>query len=119
VTSSAGDPGTDRAVAAEDDLPEQMRVRRAKRDRILAEGREVAEVLEAVPFFGSLYDVFINAVARPSTVSAPDYAAVSRAFYTAVHSVLTGTETAADAMAIAEADIQDITGLETGAPTAD
>jgi len=80
---------------------------------------EDAEVLEAVPFFGSLYDVFINAVARPSTVSAPDYAAVSRAFYTAVHSVLTGTETAADAMAIAEADIQDITGLETGAPTAD
>lgn len=75
---------------------------------------EDAEVLEAVPFFGSLYDVFINAVARPSTVSAPDYAAVSRAFYTAVHSVLTGTETAADAMAIAEADIQDITGLETG-----
>jgi lysyl-tRNA synthetase class 2 len=44
VTSSAGDPGTDRAVAAEDDLPEQMRVRRAKRDRILAEGREAYPV---------------------------------------------------------------------------
>ena len=30
-----------------------------------------ADVLEAAPFFGSLYDVFINAVARPSTATAP------------------------------------------------
>lgn len=75
-----------------------------------------ADVLAAVPFFGSLYDVFINAVARPSTISAPDYQAVTRAFYTAVHSVLTGSETATDALAIAEADIQDVTGLPTGQP---
>lgn len=75
-----------------------------------------ADVLAAVPFFGSLYDVFINAVARPSTITAPNYAAVSRAFYTAVHSVLTGSETAADALAIAEADIEDVTGLPTGQP---
>jgi len=75
-----------------------------------------ADVLAAVPFFGSLYDVFINAVARPSTISAPDYQAVTRAFYTAVHSVLTGSESAADALAIAEADIEDATGLPTGQP---
>ncbi len=74
------------------------------------------DVLKAVPFFGSLYDVFTNAVARPSTVTAPNYAAVSRAFYTAVHSVLTGKTTAADAVAEAEADIEDITGFPTGQP---
>jgi trehalose/maltose transport system substrate-binding protein len=51
---------------------------------------EDADVLEATPFFGSLYDVFINAVARPSTATAPNYAQVSSAFYRAVHSVLTG-----------------------------
>lgn len=77
---------------------------------------EDPDVLAAVPFFGSLYDVFINAVARPSTITAPNYAEVSRAFYTAVHSVLTGSESAADALAVAEADIEDITGLQTGQP---
>lgn len=74
------------------------------------------DVLAAVPFFGSLYDVFINAVARPSTATAPDYAAVSRAFYTGVHSVMTGQATAADAVAEIEADIEDITGFPTGQP---
>ena len=77
---------------------------------------EDPEVLAAAPFFGSLYQVFTNAVARPSTVTAPNYAEVSRIFSTAVHSVLTGDETAANAMAIAEVDIQDLTGLETGQP---
>lgn len=74
------------------------------------------DVLAAVPFFGSLYDVFTNAVARPSTATAPDYAAVSRAFYSAVHSVLTGQATAADAVAEIEADVEDITGFPTGQP---
>jgi len=74
------------------------------------------DVLAAVPFFGSLYDVFINAVARPSTATAPDYAAVSRAFYTGVHSVMTGQATAADAVAEIEADIEDVTGFPTGQP---
>ncbi|HPJ13035.1 MAG TPA: ABC transporter substrate-binding protein, partial [Caldisericia bacterium] len=44
---------------------------------------EDPEVLEAVPFFGSLYDVFINAVARPSTASAPNYNEVSTLFFKA------------------------------------
>lgn len=74
------------------------------------------DVLSAVPFFGSLYDVFTNAVARPSTATAPNYAAVSRAFYTAVHSVLTGQASAADAVAEAEADIEEVTGFSTGQP---
>ena len=68
---------------------------------------EDADVLAAAPFFGSLLDVFTGAVARPSTVTAPDYAATSSSFFTAVHSVLTGDRSAADAFAVLELDYQD------------
>ena len=77
---------------------------------------EDEDVLEAVPFFGSLYDVFINAVARPSTATAPDYAQVSAEFFNAVHSVLTGSEDAATAMALLELDLEALTGFPTGTP---
>jgi trehalose/maltose transport system substrate-binding protein len=77
---------------------------------------EDPEVLEATPFFGSLYDVFINATPRPSTATAPNYAAVSRAFFSAVHSVLTGQEDADVALELLELDLQDITGFPTGQP---
>ncbi|MEN1761066.1 ABC transporter substrate-binding protein [Anoxynatronum sibiricum] len=73
---------------------------------------EDAEVLEASPFFGSLYDVFINAVARPSTATAPNYNAVSTAFFRSVHSVLTGSMDAATAFEELELDLQDITGFD-------
>ena len=43
------------------------------------------EVLAAVPFFGSLYDVFVNAVARPSRVTGTKYNQVSSEFFNAVH----------------------------------
>ncbi|ADV67374.1 ABC transporter substrate-binding protein [Deinococcus maricopensis] len=46
-------------------------------------------VLKAVPFFGSLYNVFTNAVARPATITGSKYNQVSDAFSTAVYSVLT------------------------------
>lgn len=69
------------------------------------------EVLEAVPFFGSLYDVFINAVARPSTISAPQYNEVSTLFFNAVHNVLTGKDKAAKALEELELDLHDLTGL--------
>lgn len=74
------------------------------------------DVLKAVPFFGSLYDVFTNAVARPSTVTAPNYNAVSTAFFNHVHDVLTGASNATDAMAALELDLEDITGFPTGQP---
>jgi trehalose/maltose transport system substrate-binding protein len=48
------------------------------------------EVLAAVPFFGELYDTFVNAVPRPSTVTGDQYNRVSNAFYNAVHDVLSG-----------------------------
>jgi trehalose/maltose transport system substrate-binding protein len=66
------------------------------------------DVLEAVPFFGSLYDVFINAVARPSTVTAPRYNEVSTLFFNAVHSVLTGKNDAQTAIDELELDLEDL-----------
>jgi len=77
---------------------------------------EDPEVLEAVPFFGALYDVFINAVARPSTITAPNYAQVSSMFFRAVHNVLTGAEDAETALALLELDLEAFTGFPTGSP---
>ena len=75
------------------------------------------DVLVAVPFFGSLYDVFTNAVARPSTPTAPQYNQVSELFFQAVHSVLTGESEAQEAIEYLELDLMDTTGFETGEPT--
>lgn len=72
------------------------------------------DVLAAVPFFGSLYDVFINAVARPSTATAPNYAAVSQAFFRNVHEVLLGNQDAETAMALLEFDLEALTGFPVG-----
>ncbi|GAK59735.1 extracellular solute-binding protein family 1 [Candidatus Vecturithrix granuli] len=66
------------------------------------------EVLEATPFFGSLYDVFINAVARPSTATAPKYNEVSTLFFNAVYSVLTDKKDAQTAIDELELDLEDI-----------
>ncbi|MCA9985469.1 MAG: ABC transporter substrate-binding protein [Anaerolineales bacterium] len=77
---------------------------------------EDAEVLDANPFFGSLFDVFTNAVARPSTATAPQYSETSALFFNSVHSVLIGDASAEDAFAELELDLQDLLGFETGAP---
>lgn len=69
---------------------------------------EDPDVLEANPFFGSLYDVFINAVARPSTVTAPKYNEVSTLFFNAVYDVLTGQEDAQAAIDVLELDLEDL-----------
>ncbi len=49
-----------------------------------------AAVLQANPFFGSLYDTFVNAVPRPATATGAKYNEVSAAFWNATHSVLSG-----------------------------
>ncbi len=67
-----------------------------------------AEVLAAVPFFGSLKAVFLTTVARPSTVTAPRYAQVSKVFFDNVHKVLMGESTGAKAVRNIELDISDI-----------
>ena len=77
---------------------------------------EDPDVLAATPFFGSLYDVFTSAVARPSTATAPRYADVSALFFNAVHSVLTGESDGATAFEELELDLEDQTGFPTGAP---
>jgi trehalose/maltose transport system substrate-binding protein len=56
---------------------------------------EDAEVLEANPFFGNLYDTLTNAVARPSRVTGAKYNQVSSEFYNAAHEVLSGKTDAA------------------------
>ncbi len=77
---------------------------------------EDPEVLEATPFFATLYDVLINAVARPSTITAPSYNEVSTLFFRAVHSVLTGTKDATSALEELELELQALTGFEVGEP---
>ncbi|OWL98469.1 ABC transporter substrate-binding protein [Deinococcus indicus] len=57
-----------------------------------------AAVLKAVPFFGSLYDVFTNAVARPAATTKSKYSQVSNAFASSVYSVLTKKAKPADAL---------------------
>ncbi len=56
------------------------------------------EVLEATPFFGSLYDTFANGVARPSTPTGDKYGRVSNAFFNSVHSVLSGSSNSQSAL---------------------
>jgi len=57
------------------------------------------EVLDAVPFFGTLYDTFTNAVARPSAPTGDAYGRVSNAFFSTSHDVLSGTKDGAQAVA--------------------
>ena len=74
----------------------------------IADLYEDEEVLEANPFFGDLYDVFTNTVARPSAEAGQDYSAVSERFFQAVHSVLNGESQAEDELAYLELEIEDI-----------
>lgn len=57
-----------------------------------------------------------SAVARPSTVTAPQYSEVSEAFYTAVHDVLTGSQTAANALSDLGSDLEALLGMPAGDP---
>ena len=60
------------------------------------------EVLAAEPFFGSLYEVFVNAVARPSRVTGSKYNQVSSEFFNAVHAVLSKQSDAPASLAALE-----------------
>jgi len=68
------------------------------------------EVLAAAPFFGKLFDVFMAAAPRPSTVTAPHYADVSKVFFTYSHDVLTKQKTGAEAVKAMAEDIKGIVG---------
>jgi trehalose/maltose transport system substrate-binding protein len=58
------------------------------------------DAVAANPYYTSLKDVFQgSAVARPSSISGEAYAEVSFSYFTAVHDILTGNQTAAEALA--------------------
>ncbi|CBV43558.1 ABC transporter substrate-binding protein [Halomonas elongata] len=63
------------------------------------------EVLEAVPFFGTLYPAFTNAVARPSSPTGDKYGRVSNAFFNAVHNVLSGNQSGAEAVSQLDSEL--------------
>ncbi|MEM8622107.1 MAG: ABC transporter substrate-binding protein [Pseudomonadota bacterium] len=69
---------------------------------------EDAEILEATPFFGDLYDTFTNAVGRPSRVTGENYNRVSAAFWQAAHDVLSGEAEAGAALSKLEGDLERI-----------
>jgi len=56
------------------------------------------DVLAAVPFFGSLYETFVNAVPRPSTPTGTKYNQVSSEFWNTTSAVLSGQGDAAGAV---------------------
>jgi trehalose/maltose transport system substrate-binding protein len=56
------------------------------------------DVLAAVPFFGSLYETFVNAVPRPSTPTGTKYNQVSSEFWNTTSAVLSGQGDAAAAV---------------------
>jgi trehalose/maltose transport system substrate-binding protein len=55
-------------------------------------------------------------VARPSTIAGSNYAEVSRAYFEAVHQILSRETTAAAALPVLEKRLVDCTGLRPGAP---
>jgi trehalose/maltose transport system substrate-binding protein len=65
-------------------------------------------VLEANPFFGSLYDVFVSAVPRPATATGLKYPEVSAAFWNATHDVLSGKATAEDSLKRLEGKLKQV-----------
>jgi trehalose/maltose transport system substrate-binding protein len=76
------------------------------------------QVVAAHPYMPKLKEMFSsgNLVARPSKVCGKLYPQVSKAYSTAVHSILTGQVEAATAVAELEARLVEITGFRVGRP---
>ncbi len=66
------------------------------------------EIAEAQPIIPQWKDVFLQAVPRPSAPTRENYNEVSTLFFSAVHAVLSGEESAADAIAELEIDLEDL-----------
>jgi trehalose/maltose transport system substrate-binding protein len=70
-------------------------------------------VLAATPYLPGLLEAYKKVFAvRPSTATGKNYPAVSRAYFDAVHSVLTGKKTAANAAVDLQDELVRITGFE-------
>jgi len=68
------------------------------------------DILAATPFFGPLYDVFVNAVARPATATKAKYNQASSAFANAVYSVLTKKQTPEEAVNALQSQLTRVKG---------
>jgi trehalose/maltose transport system substrate-binding protein len=66
------------------------------------------EINREIPYYDEMKEVFLNAVARPSTAAGRSYNEVSAAYYNAVHSILSGKKEAEPALADAEKRIREI-----------
>lgn len=69
-----------------------------------------ADIAAAQPIIPQWKDVFLQAVPRPSAPTLGSYNQVSSLFWSAVHDVLSGNASAAEALEILEADLQDLKG---------
>jgi trehalose/maltose transport system substrate-binding protein len=75
------------------------------------------EALAANPYYQDLKEVFLGgAVARPSNITGERYNDVSVAYFTAVHTILTQQQEAAQALAALEQELIRITGFQTAQP---
>lgn len=66
------------------------------------------EILKAIPYLQALYNTFQGSVARPSTVTSPNYSQVSRVFFLNVHEALSGKISGEDAVKTAAMDIKKV-----------
>jgi trehalose/maltose transport system substrate-binding protein len=83
----------------------------------LSEFYQDPKYLASRPELQRLKDIIREgATARPSTISGKHYEEVSRAYYSAVHSALTGEMAPEEAMANLEAELVKITGFKPGKP---
>jgi len=70
------------------------------------------ELLRTSPYYTPLKKAFLGgALSRPSSVTGPKYGEVSRAYFRAVHSVITRQQRAGEAAAALERELVWITGL--------
>ena len=70
------------------------------------------EVLAANPYFSSILDTRNKIALRPAATSGKKYPDVSRAYFEAVHVVLTGKKSATQAASDLQIELQEITGLK-------
>ena len=71
---------------------------------------EDKEINNNAKYIKMFYKLFENTVNRPATQTSPNYNKVSKVFYMAVYSVLTGQDSAHSALASAAKRISEITG---------
>jgi trehalose/maltose transport system substrate-binding protein len=73
--------------------------------------------VQSHPDLAQVADIFTSgAVARPSTITGKQYARVSRAYFSAVHSILTGEQSAPKALEAVQTELVSITGFKVKKP---